>query len=76
MLINDFLNLLKFRFKEYSVNIIGIFFVSIYIFLFIKNFNIRNDHILNIADKIESHYGKSHYKTYAMGDMAGKSLIY
>ena len=32
----------------------------------------NNDNILNIADKIESHYGNSKYETFAMGDMAGK----
>jgi len=72
LLINDFLNFFKFRFKKYSTIIIGIFFVSIYFFLFIKNFNINNDHILNIANKIERHYAESHYETFAMGDMAGK----
>ena len=32
----------------------------------------NNDHILNIADKIENHYADSKYETFAMGDMAGK----
>ncbi len=31
-----------------------------------------NDHILNIASKIENHYADTHYETFAMGDMAGK----
>tara|TARA_B100000965_G_scaffold62407_1_gene48229 strand:+ start:8719 stop:10191 length:1473 start_codon:yes stop_codon:yes gene_type:complete len=72
VLLNDFLNLFKFRFTKYSATFIGIFFVSVYFFLFIKNLNINNDHILNIADKIESHYANSKYETFAMGDMAGK----
>ena len=28
--------------------------------------------MLNIAEKIEIYYGKSNYKIFAMGDMAGK----
>ena len=72
VLFNDFLNLVKFRFTKHSANIIGIFFISTYFFLFIKNFNINNDHILNIANKIENYYANSHYETFAMGDMAGK----
>ncbi len=72
VLLNDLINLFTLRFKKYSASIIGIFFVSIYLFLFIKNFNINNDHILNIAEKIEKHYSETSYETYAMGDMAGK----
>ena len=48
------------------------FFLSTYLFLFIKNFNIHNDHILNIANKIEEHYSDTNYEVFAMGDMAGK----
>ncbi len=72
LLFNDFLNVIKFNFTKYSANIIGIIFVYIYSFLFIKNFNMDNDHILNIASKIENHYADTHYETFAMGDMAGK----
>ena len=72
LLINDFLNLFKFRIIRNSVSIFGIFFLSTYLFLFIKNFNIHNDHILNIANKIEEHYSDTNYEVFAMGDMAGK----
>ena len=72
LLINDFLNLFKFRIIKNSVSIFGIFFLSTYLFLFIKNFNIHNDHILNIANKIEEHYSDTNYEVFAMGDMAGK----
>ena len=72
LLINDFLNLFKFRITRNSVSIFGIFFLSTYLFLFIKNFNIDNDHILNIANKIEEHYSDTNYEVFAMGDMAGK----
>ncbi len=71
-LINDFLNLIKLKFLKNSVSIFGIFFLSTYFFLFIKNFNINNDHILNIANKIENHYSDTNYEIFAMGDMAGK----
>tara|TARA_Y100000741_G_scaffold326611_1_gene278765 strand:+ start:1255 stop:2727 length:1473 start_codon:yes stop_codon:yes gene_type:complete len=72
LLINDFLNLFKFKFTKHSANFVGIFFVSAYLFLFVKNLNINNDHILNIASKIEDHYSESSYEIFAMGDMAGK----
>ena len=72
VLLNDFLNLFKLRFTKYSTIFIGIFFVSVYFFLFFKNLNMNNDHILNIAHKIENHYANSKYETFAMGDMAGK----
>ena len=72
LLINDFLNLFKLKFTKHFANFVGVFFVSVYFFLFIKNFNINNDHILNIASKIEKYYSKSNYETFAMGDMAGK----
>ena len=72
VLLNDFLSLFKLRLLKYSASFIGIVFVSIYFFLFIKNLNSNNDHILNIADKIESYYADSKYETFAMGDMAGK----
>ncbi len=52
--------------------LVGIFFIIVYFFLFIKNYNVNNDHILNIANKIESHYADSEYEIFAMGDMAGK----
>ena len=72
LLFNDFLNLFRLRFLKYTDNFIGIFFVTAYLFLFINNFNINNDHILNIANKIDDHYSESNYETFAMGDMAGK----
>jgi len=72
LLFNDFLNLFRFRFLKYSGSFLGLLFVAAYLFLFIKNFNINNDHILNIANKIDDHYSESNYETFAMGDMAGK----
>ena len=72
VLFNDFLNFNKFRYVHYMEKMIGVFFVTVYIFLFIKNFNVNNDHILNIADKIRNHYADSPYEIFAMGDMAGK----
>ncbi len=68
----DFIKLFKFRFIKYSTPLIGIFFLVVYLFLFIKNYNVNNDHILNIANKIERHYADSEYEIFAMGDMAGK----
>ena len=68
----DLIKLFKFRFIKYTSPLIGIFFIIVYFFLFIKNYNVNNDHILNIANKIESHYADSRYETFAMGDMAGK----
>ena len=72
VLFNDFLNLIKFRYLQFNSNVIGTFFVIAYSFLFLKNFDISNDHILNIADKIRKHYADSPYEIFAMGDMAGK----
>ncbi len=68
----DLVKLFKFRFIKYTAPLVGIFFIIVYFFLFIKNYNVNNDHILNIARKIESHYADSGYETFAMGDMAGK----
>ena len=72
LLFNDFLNFINFKYKKNLSNIIGIFFVIVYSFLFKVNFNINNDHILNVALQIEKYYGNSYNKNYAMGDMAGK----
>ncbi len=72
LLLNDLLHLVKFRYLNTVKNLIGIFFLVSYSYLLILNLNIKNDHILNIAEKIENYYGNSEYKTFAMGDMAGK----
>ncbi len=68
----DLIKLFKFNFVKYMATLVGIFFIIVYFFLFIKNYNVNNDHILNIANKIESHYADSEYEIFAMGDMAGK----
>lgn len=70
-LLNDLLGLFKLKKKNIS-NLIGIFFVLSYFYLFYKNFNKDNDHILILAQKISHHYVNSDDKIFAMGDMAGK----
>ena len=72
ILLNDILKIIKFRYLNIVTNFIGIFFVIAYSYLFLVNFNIKNDHILNLAKKIENYYGNSQYEVFAMGDMAGK----
>ena len=71
-LLNDFLDILKIRYKRNINILIGIFFTVSYLFLFIQNFNVKNDHMLNIAKKINKFYSKEKNKIFAMGDMAGK----
>ena len=70
-LLNDLLGLFKLKKKNIS-NLIGIFFVLSYFYIFYKNFNKDNDHILILAQKISQHYANSADKIFAMGDMAGK----
>ena len=72
LLLNDFLNILKIRYKRNLNIFIGIFFTMSYLFLFIENLNINNDHMLNVAKKIDKHFAKDNNKIFAMGDMAGK----
>ena len=54
-------------------NLISIFFVVIYFFLFIDNLHAKSDHIQNIAKKIDKYYSERKYEKFAMGDMAGKT---
>ncbi len=72
LILNDIGNYLSLRYKSIFTNLIGLFFVISYSFLFFINFNINNDHILNLAKEIEKSYGSSKYEIFAMGDMAGK----
>jgi hypothetical protein len=42
-------------------------------FLLFKDYNLSNDHILNLSKKISHHYkNQNNYNIFAMGDMAGK----
>ena len=68
----DLVKLFIFKLIRYTTPLVGIFFVIAYFFLFVKNYNVSNDHILNIAHKIENHYADSAHEIFAMGDMAGK----
>jgi len=69
--LNDLFSILNIE-KKRLANIVGIFFVISYSYLFYKNFNKDNDHILILAHKISQHYANSTDKIFAMGDMAGK----
>ncbi len=72
LLLNDFLNNFKILYKASFNILIGVFFTVSYLFLFIENFNINNDHMLNVAKKIDKYYSNENNKIFAMGDMAGK----
>jgi hypothetical protein len=71
-LISDFIKFVNFKYKNSFAVLFGVFFVTVYSYLLSKNHNINNDHILNLAVKIQNHYEKSNHKVFAMGDMAGK----
>jgi len=71
-ILNEFLKILKnyFRYFYYCVTI---FFVSTFFYLTIKDYNINNDHMLNLSIQISDYYNKQNNdKVFAMGDMAGK----
>jgi hypothetical protein len=68
----EFLKIFKnyFRYFYYCT---GIFFVVTFSFLLFKDYNLSNDHILNLSKKISHHYkNQNNYNIFAMGDMAGK----
>jgi hypothetical protein len=68
----EFLKIFKnyFRYFYYCVTI---FFVSTFSYLTIKDYNINNDHMLNLSLQISDYYNKQNNdKVFAMGDMAGK----
>ncbi len=71
LILNDFLNILNIK-KQNISTMIGIFFILSYSFLFYKNYNKDNDHILILAKKISKYYSNYDNKIFAMGDMAGK----
>jgi len=73
MVLDDFTKFFKFNLIKYRTTFVCIFFALTYFILFIKNYGINNDHILNIAKKISDHYKSSEYEMFAMGDMAGKT---
>jgi hypothetical protein len=64
------------RFKNcyrYIYYCITIFFVSTFSYLFIKDYNVDNDHMLNLSIKISNYYAnQNNGYVFAMGDMAGK----
>ena len=73
LLIDDLVKTFNFSLIKYRSLLVSIFFFLAYSVLFINNYGINNDHILNVAKKISSHYGQSKYERFAMGDMAGKT---
>lgn len=73
LLANDLIKLLFPGKIKIITNLISIFFVIAYSFLLKEDFNIKNDHILNIAVMIKTNYKNSDKEVFAMGDMAGKT---
>jgi hypothetical protein len=68
----EFLKIFKNHFR-YFYYCTGIFFVVTFSFLLFKDYNLSNDHILNLSKKISHHYkNQNNYNIFAMGDMAGK----
>ena len=68
----EFLKIFKNHFR-YFYYCTGIFFVVSFSFLLFKDYNLSNDHMLNLSKKISNYYkNKNNYNIFAMGDMAGK----
>jgi len=68
----EFLKIFKNHFR-YFYYCTGIFFVMTFSFLLSKDYNLSNDHILNVSKKISNYYkNQNSYNIFAMGDMAGK----
>jgi hypothetical protein len=68
----EYLKIFKNYFK-YFYYCTAIFFVSAFFYLTIKDYNIDNDHMLNLSIKISNYYNKQNTgMNFAMGDMAGK----
>jgi hypothetical protein len=68
----EFLKIVKnyFRYFYYCTSI---FFVVTFSFLLFKDYNLNNDHMLNLSKKISNYYkNQNNYNIFAMGDMAGK----
>ncbi len=72
LIINDILKIINFKKYNIILYLTGIFFVASYSFLLFLNFNVNNDHMLNIAKKVKENYKSSENTIFAMGDMAGK----
>ena len=73
LIVNDLSRMFKKNYIKYRSIVVSIFFVLAYSILFIKNYGINNDHILNLAIKISDYYKPTKYEKFAMGDMAGKT---
>lgn len=73
LLLNDLLNYSNKKLFKFLTGCISIFFLSSYFYLFQKDINAKSDHILNLANQINSYYQFSDNKIFAMGDMAGKT---
>ncbi len=69
----EILKIFKFEKIKLLTNLISIFFVVAYFYLFTENLNAKSDHIQNVAKKIEKYYAGQKYERFAMGDMAGKT---
>lgn len=68
----EFLKIIKNHFR-YFYYCTGIFFVVTFSFLLFKDYNLSNDHSLNLSKKISNYYKtNNNYNIFAMGDMAGK----
>ena len=73
LIIDDLIQSINLKFFKYRSLLVSIFFALTYFGLYVNNYGINNDHILNIANKISNHYKFKDYKRFAMGDMAGKT---
>ena len=73
LLIDDLVKSFKLSLIKYRSLLVSIFFALAYFLLYVNNYGINNDHILNVADKISKHYKFKEYERFAMGDMAGKT---
>ena len=71
-IIYEFLKIFKNLFR-YLYYFTGIFFVVTFSFLLFKDYNLSNNHMLNLSKKISNYYkNQNNYNVFAMGDMAGK----
>lgn len=73
LIIFEILTILKFKKFNFFSNIISIFFIVVYFYLFTNDLNAKSDHIQNIAKKIDNYYSEEKFERFAMGDMAGKT---
>ena len=73
LVLNDLMQIIKFKKIKILNHLISIFFVVVYFHLFTDSIHAKSDHIQNIAKKIESYYSNKNYSIFAMGDMAGKT---